>query len=313
MNTLFIMEEWCDCNPACGTSGTDEYYLKTYRSLNIGPAFVVHYDCKPVHETVARCLSIADRNHIDMVFYTECGGIPSAQVHELWPIFASRGIPVVAIWHDSQGGIVRDLNGVACNVIVDTRTSWPRIRGAISLWVPHHTDLFYDDGRERPYDVIFPSSRHTKSTAAEYVSFLTANGINVHWAGGQREDRLSWFEYAEQYRHGKICLNFPRNSPERLPQVKSRVTEALYSGCCLFEHGSEHMTDMLVDGKEYVSFTTKEDCLSKIDHLLKQPDQLRDIARAGRERANRDYSPWRWWSAVISAVNSEKCITGMYD
>ncbi len=28
-------------------------------------------------------------------------------------------------------------------------------------------------------------------------------------------------------RHGKICLNFPRNSPDRSPQVKSRVTEAL--------------------------------------------------------------------------------------
>jgi hypothetical protein len=236
------------------------------------------------------------------VFYTECGGIPSAQIHELWPWFAQRGIPVVAVWHDSQGGIVRDLDGVACNVIVDTRNLWPHIRNALPLWVPHHPNLFYDDGRHRPNDVAFPSSRNSKSIAAQYRAFLEANGIPVHWRGGQREDRLSWYDYAEEYRHGKICLNFPRNSPDRTPQVKSRVTEALYCGCCLFEHGHEHLTDMLIEGKEYVSFTTPEDCLNKIRWHLEHPAVLRSIAEAGRNRAILDYSPRRWWNAVFNAV-----------
>lgn len=302
MNTLFIMERFCDCNVACGTSGTDEYYLQTYRSLNIGPALVVNYDFNPVAVTVNGAKATAEQYPLDLVFYTECGGIPSAQIHELWPWFAQRGIPVVAVWHDSQGGIVRDLDGVACNVIVDTRTAWPHIRNALPLWVPHHPNLFYDDGRHRPHDVIFPSSRNSKSIAAQYRTFLEANSIPVHWRGGQREDRLSWYDYAEEYRHGKICLNFPRNSPDRSPQVKSRVTEALYCGCCLFEHGSDHMTDMLVEGKEYVSFTTPQDCLDKIRYHLAHPAELRSIAEAGRNRAIRDYSPRQWWNAVFAAV-----------
>jgi hypothetical protein len=308
MNVLFIMERFCDCNVACGTSGTDEYYMLTYRSLNIGPAYVVNYDFNPVSVTVNGCKSTAEKYPLDLVFYTECGGIPSAQVHELWPWFAQRGIPVVAVWHDSQGGVVRDLDGIACNVIVDTRTDWPHIRNALPLWVPHHPNLFYDDGRHRANDVIFPSSRNSKSIAAQYRTFLEANGIPVHWQGGQREDRLPWFEYAEEYRNGKICLNFPRNSPDRSPQVKSRVTEALYCGSCLFEHGSEHMTDMLVEGKEYVAFTTPQDCLDKIRYHLDHPAELRSIAEAGRNRAIRDYSPRRWWSAVFNAVGKELAV-----
>jgi hypothetical protein len=302
MNTLFIMEKFCDCNVACGTSGTDEYYLQTYRSLNIGPALVINYDFNPVAVTVNGAKATAEQYPIDLVFYTECGGIPSAQVHELWPWFAQRGIPVVAVWHDSQGGIVRDLDGVACNVIADTRTDWPHIRNALPLWVPHYPNLFYDDGRHRPHDVIFPSSRNSKSIAAHYRTWLEGNRIPVHWRGGQREDRLSWYDYAEEYRHGKICLNFPRNSPDRSPQVKSRVTEALYCGCCLFEHGSDHMTDMLIEGKEYVSFLTPQDCLDKIRWHLAHPDLLRSIAEAGRTRAIRDYSPHRWWCAIFDAI-----------
>lgn len=307
------MEEWCDCNPACGTSGTDEYYLKTYRSLNIGRAFVIHYDFKPVEDTIARATAIMSKHNIDFIFYTECGGIPSAQVHSLWPIAAAMGIPVVAIWHDSQGGIVRDLEGVACNVVVDTRTLAPQLRNLLTLWVPHHTDLFYDDGRERPHDVVHPSSRNSKSIAADYFGFIQGNGINCNWRGGQREDRLSWFEYAEQFRHGKICLNFPRNSPERTPQVKSRVTEALYSGCALFEHGNDHMTDMLVDGREYVAFHNKDDLLEKIRYYLGHPDELNKIALAGGDRARKDYSPWRWWNAIFKFIGRENGITGMYD
>ena len=302
MNVLFIMEEWCDCNPAFGTSGTDEYYLKTYRSLNIGRAIVVHYDSSPVRETVNRCRLISEQYPLDMVFYTECANIPSAQIHELWPWFAERGIPVVAVWHDSTSGLFRDLDGVACNVIVDTRNAWPHIRNALPLWVPHHTDLFFDDGRCRKRDVIFPSSRNTKSIAAHYANFIQTNGIPAHWKGGQRENSLSWFDYAEEYRNGKICLNFPRNSPDRIPQVKSRVTEALYCGCCLFEHGHEHMTDMLVEGKEYVSFTTPEDCRDKILYHLAHQATLRSIAEAGCNRAMRDYSPRCWWSKVFAAV-----------
>ena len=313
MNALFIMEQWCDCNPACGTSGTREYYLQTWRSLNFGPACVVHYDGRPVQETIERCLQLADRIPLDMVFYTECGGIPSAQVHQLWPILARRGIPVVAIWHDSQGGIVRDLEGIACNVIVDTRSSLPNIRNVLGLWVPHDTTLFYDDGADRPYDVIFPSSRHTKSIASEYFAFLQSNGINAAWQGGQREDKLSWEAYSKFYRQGKICLNFPRNSPDRLPQVKARVTEALYSGCVLFEHGNDHIAKMLVEAHEYIAFSTKEDLLKRARWCLERPHELQRIANNGRKRAQRDYSPLCWWTQIFRAIGRENGITGMYD
>jgi len=99
----------------------------------------------------------------------------------------------------------------------------------------------------------------------------------------------------------------------RLAQVKARVTEAIYSGCCLFEHHSDHMTDMLVEGKEYVSFTTKEDCLTKVRWHLEHPEVLREIAQAGRYRANKDYSPLKWWSSIFSRIGKEQCLSGMYD
>ena len=73
MNTLFIMERFCDCNVACGTSGTDEYYLQTYRSLNIGPALVVNYDFNPVAVTVNGAKATAEQYPLDLVFYTEDG------------------------------------------------------------------------------------------------------------------------------------------------------------------------------------------------------------------------------------------------
>jgi spore maturation protein CgeB len=62
------------------------------------------------------------------------------------------------------------------------------------------------------------------------------------------------------------------------------------------------MTDMLVEGKEYIAFTTQEDCLKKIRFYLEHPDILRSIAEASRNRAIRDYSPHCWWSKVFAAV-----------
>ena len=302
MNCLFIMEQWCDCNPACGVSGTHEYYLNTWRSLHLGRAFVVHYDNHPVDETIRNALAISKRNPIDLVVYTEVGGHPSAQVHALWPQFSARGIPVVAIWHDTVSIPSPDKDGVRLNVMVDTPQVKFPVRNSMGSWTPHDTSLFFDGHWDRDIDVLFPSSRAHKPLAAEWVVHIERAGIPVYWTGGQREQRLGWYEYAGLFRRAKIVINFCQNSPGGFQQMKGRVTEAIYSGCLLLEQTNPYTEALLRSNVDCVYFGSPKELVEKIRFYLARDDERIKIAESGRGRAFVDYSPSAWWYRVFSKI-----------
>ena len=300
MNILFVIEQYCDCNPALGLSGPLEYYVHTWRSLNAGPDRVIHYDNLPVEVTITRVWQECRAQAPDLVLFTEVFNHPSAQIHSLWPKLAARGISVAAVWHDSVKGTCRDLPGIRVNILVDTTV--PRLRSGLALWTPHDTALFYGDPKERDLGFVFPSSKNHKPFVVPYIAAVKSVGLSLLWTGGQREDKLSFEDYARLFGRAKIILNFAQDIAGMAPQLKGRVAEALYSGALLLDHRNPHTSQMLADGQEYVSFDSPDDLVAKATYYLQHEEERVRIARAGQERALQHYSPRAWWQALCAAV-----------
>lgn len=69
-----------------------------------------------------------------------------------------------------------------------------------------------------------------------------------------------------------------------------RMFEATGTGTCLLTDRKENNKDYFEDGKEIVTYATKEECLDKIKYLLSHEDERQKIAEAGQKRTLRDYN-----------------------
>jgi hypothetical protein len=301
MTALFVIERWCDCNPACGISGPQEYYLNTWRRLGFGRTLAYHYDGRPVEESTRDLLAITNHFSPEIVFYTEVGGHPSAQLHDLWPQVAAKGIPIVAIWHDTVHTGFRQLSGIALNVLVDATFS-VHGQNALCLWTPHDTSLFCPGHMDRDIDVLFPSSRNHKPLAQDWIAHVERSGISVNWVGGQRENRHCWYEYSTLFQRAKIVINFAQNTHGGFEQLKGRVTEATYCGCLLLEQMNRYTPQMFTPNEECVYFDSKQTLLEKLRYYLEHDNERTAIAKCGRERAIVQYSPRAWWRRVLEAA-----------
>ena len=93
------------------------------------------------------------------------------------------------------------------------------------------------------------------------------NNIPGFFSVSQRNSQPSHAEYQEIMGRAKIGLNFSESSVDH--QTKGRIFENMLSGAMLLE-SENHLTETLfTEGKDYVSFTTKEDLVEKIKFYLR--------------------------------------------
>jgi hypothetical protein len=319
MNILFVMEQWCDCNPDCGPSGTHHFYLETWKHCNLGEIREVNYDGQPAQETMDRVLAMCAERRPDLVFFTECWGRASATgLAPLWPILQGLGVPVVTVWHDTARATVwRDLPGIRLNIVADLPQVSIPVHNGLALWVPQNPELFFDTTIPRDISVLYAGSRapNMKPGLMEWLKLLN---FPIMLIGGPREDKLSWSEYAAIYRRAKIGLNFCK-LPDGVPQVKCRVWETINSNAMLLEEANPETAKWLRPGVDYVEFHDQRDCEEKIRYYLAHDNERQAIAMSGYRRAMIDYSPRKWWETVLEAIGlelpviGEAAITEMYD
>lgn len=319
LNILFVMEQWCDCNPDCGPSGTHHFYLETWKACGLGDCREINYDNRPAAETIIRIMQACKERKPDLVLFTECWGRESATaLAPLWPVLQKDGIPVVAVWHDTaRQGIWRDLDGIAVNVAVDLPEVRVPMRNAIALWVPQNPNLYFDSTVPRDIPVMHAGSKapNMKPGMLDWVRSLRCE---VTCIGGPREDRLCWSEYATLYRRAKISLNFCK-LPDGTPQVKCRVWETIHSNALLLEEDNPETARWLKPEVEYIPFTGQRDCEDKIRYYLRHEEERKQIAQSGYLRAQREYNSRLWWMTVLNAAGlikpprEEPALTGQYD
>jgi len=87
----------------------------------------------------------------------------------------------------------------------------------------------------------------------------------------------------------KINLNIHADSsPTHASNM--RIFEVAGLGSCLLTDWKPNLDDLLVDGKECVSFKTSEEAIEKADWLLRHPAERELIAKAGQARILKDHT-----------------------
>ena len=94
-------------------------------------------------------------------------------------------------------------------------------------------------------------------------------------------------KYNDIIANSKIVINTHRD--EICDYGNIRDFEVTGLGSLLLTDKPDKMSELFVDGKEYVSFRNKDDLLEKIEYYLKNDEKREEIALAGMEKTHKNY------------------------
>lgn len=164
-------------------------------------------------------------------------------------------------------------------------------------------------------DVSFIGSIKGRAGRAEYIKYLSDNGIHVETFGADSPNGQITFEKKiEIINRSKINLDFSGVSEKtrltrkhqiykRGKQIKGKVFESTICGSftlCEYTLGLEHFFEV---GNEIDIFHDKEELLEKVKYYLVHEEEREKIAQKGYERALKDYAVERAVPKLISIID----------
>ena len=136
----------------------------------------------------------------------------------------------------------------------------------------------------------------------DYLNFLTnyCSNLRFYLAKSDRINQISHFEYAKVLSISKISINFSYSVDSH--QLKGRVFESMLSGCLLLESKNEQIDEYFIDGVDFVSFTTKEDLLEKINFYSINESERSRISTNGRMKVLKHFSGDKFWETIFNNI-----------
>lgn len=327
---LFVMERYCDANPAMGPTNSESQLVGAVESTGLVGEIKRFY-----FESLAQKIGVQAMSRLlvedcevfqpALILYSALGGLLGYQLNpsdQALQEIRNKGIPLYTCLWDTEGREwetwQRWLPGADGVLIIDTvvRAEYyvrdPKVIQAYSAIDPRD---FYDRGLERDIDVCFVGGIDPQRwpDRVRQINFLRANGINVVAVGGQRANRLSWEEYATYLNRSKISLSFTvvelfartldgAMVQRRTSQLKGRVFETLSCGAMLMEDDGMQTREFFQPGEDYVMFHGQDDLLDKVHYYLTHEDERQAIARSGHEKATKIYNARNMWGAIFKKI-----------
>ncbi|MEI7595027.1 MAG: glycosyltransferase [Bacteroidota bacterium] len=90
-------------------------------------------------------------------------------------------------------------------------------------------------------------------------------------------------------RNSNICFNI-HGEIARKCAGNIRLFEATGVGICLLTDWKDNLNELFEPEKEVVTYKTIDECIEKVNWLLKNPEEARKIAKAGQERTLKDHT-----------------------
>ena len=315
---LFVMERYCDANPAMGPTNSESQLVGAVESTGlVGQVKRFYFDDLGQRRGKAVMAQLLFQDcevfRPDLVIYTPIQGPLGEKLNPpdavMVSIRAELGIKVhTHLWDtvaDDAHVLSRlpysDTIGVVDSVVGQRFAGNPRIVQSYPAVDPRY---FHDKGLERDIDVSFVGPLSSPNRV-EGVNFLRANGINVVVAGGQRTGRLSWEEYAGLMQRSKISLNFSCNPYDGSSQMKARALEVMTCAAMLMEEDGEHTKRFFEAGRELVIFSSPEDLLVKVEHYLTSAKKRIAIALSGWRKVSGMYNARNCWGYLFKRLNFE--------
>ncbi len=144
----------------------------------------------------------------------------------------------------------------------------------------------------------------------EAVDYLKDAGIEVMCGGGVHDYyNMSLQLYFEILGHSKIVINFSAASnnvrgtdKEVIHHVKGRVFEAIACRALLLESKNDVTANWFRPSKEFVSFDSNKDLLTKIHYYLANSEKRLEIAENGYNRYFDEYRAEIFWNRILERL-----------
>jgi|TARA_B100001971_G_scaffold15244_1_gene11965 glycosyltransferase involved in cell wall biosynthesis len=155
---------------------------------------------------------------------------------------------------------------------------------------------------EKSIDIAFSGRVGSyRSYRNEYLAYLMECNIVGYLGVFESNLFITMEDYYRILGKSKIGLNFSFSVGNN-HQLKGRVFETLFSGAMLLESENPQTASLFEEGKEYVSFGSKEDMVDKIRYYLKNDAERMQIAENGRRKVNECYNLQIYWDKVFEKV-----------
>ena len=155
---------------------------------------------------------------------------------------------------------------------------------------------------ERKIDVFFSGRVGAyRSYRRDSLLYLIENGVCGYINFFNAEGNLDIIEYYRMLWNSKIAINFSYSTKGH--QLKGRATDAISLGAMLLESENHQIACYFEDGEDYVSFSSKEDLLEKIDYYLKNSEERIRIAENGMRKIEKCYNPKIYWNSILKKID----------
>ena len=151
----------------------------------------------------------------------------------------------------------------------------------------------------------------------------TEKDIEISFVGGMNKDRQEFFDSIkvpvtlaknltiEQlfnfYCRSKIGINLSinANDPEKKTQMKQRVFELAAANCVVLTEDHSGLHEFFEEGKEMVTFSNKDEFEEKVNFLLSNPEESKEIALNGYNRFIKDHESKVRLSNLLEEIFNE--------
>jgi len=311
---LFVMERWCDANPAHGPTNSESQLVGAIESTGlVGQIKRFYFDvlCQQMGKGGMAQLLFMDCQVFqpDLVIYTPIQGPLGDRLNPPDAVMESiraEGMKVhTHLWDTvADGGHVlsrlpySDSIGIVDSVVGQRFGGEPRIVQSYPAVDPKY---FHDGDLVRDIDISFVGPLSSPNRV-DGISLLRANGVNVVVAGGQRQGRISWEDYARIMQQSKISLNFSKNPYDGSSQMKARALEVMTCGAMLMEEDGIHTKRYFAEGIDYGRFGSSQELLEGVKYYLEHKDEREAIARSGYEKATNIYNARNCWGYIFKKL-----------
>ena len=179
----------------------------------------------------------------------------------------------------------------------------PAIKNALTLLTPIDTRHFegaeHVSYGERPYAIAWAGNSDRGMREAVIERLKAVRGCYVR---PRDTSPNSYPEYARFLKLSRVVPSVPFSGSGAARQVKGRVLEAGFAGCCLLEWKNEATRSWFRPRGEFFEYESVEECAEMAEWLSHHPKIAGECAAALKERVVREHHPKVFWSTVFGTL-----------
>lgn len=188
-------------------------------------------------------------------------------------------------------------------VAIDGNKNWPLHDSQMTALTPVDPSHFRmaNDHALRPLGCGFAGNPGGEGSFRRHIvsELMFHNAVAVRMRSDMAETYQGYCDFLMQCR---LSLNVALTGTQTSKQVKGRVIESAYAGCCLLEQEGAPTSDWFEPGVDYLEYRKVDDCEVLIRELMTDPARTQEIGDRLRRKVLARHTPQHFWGRIMERI-----------